>query len=429
MKWLIGNKSVGRGVKSLSFSTSHSALWWPDSQDDFEYSEINNGASTAESAHAVVRGEPQIHRVLDSRVYILGIGNIGKLVAHSLAGIPNPPPITLLFHRSGLLQDWKAQGEELDLVTQGISLKRKGFQTELAIPLDHVGSVTREQSSAIQNLVVAVKGPRTVAALSTIAHRLDRESTIVFLQNGMGILDEINDKIFPSLESRPNYMLGIISHGLHEVSTFKSIHAGIGTTALGLVPRYDSHDHHTTGNPRRSHPGLPASSRYLLRTLTRTPALAAVGFHPTDLLQLQIEKLAVNAIINPLTVMFDCKNGDLRYNFAITRVMRLLLSEISFVIRSLPELQDVPNLRVRFSPERLEQLVIGIAEKTALNDSSMLQDVRLGKNTEIDYINGYIVRRGEALGIRCVMNYMLLQMVKGKSQMTDKKVHSLLPIR
>jgi len=173
---------------------------------------------------------------------------------------------------------------------------------------------------------------------------------------------------------------------------------------------------------------MPQTARYLLRTLTRTPLLAAVGFSQTDLLQLQLEKLAVNAIVSPLTVMLDAKNGDVLSNFAMTRVMRLLLAEISLVIRSLPELRGVSNVRMRFSPGRLESLAVSVMRKTSENVISMLQDVRNGKQTEIDYVNGYIVKRGEEMGFKCVMNYMLLQLVKGKQQMINRQIKNFVPI-
>lgn len=126
--------------------------------------------------------------------------------------------------------------------------------------------------------------------------------------------------------------------------------------------------------------------------------------------------------------MLDSKNGDVLSNFAMTRVMRLLLSEISLVLRSLPELQGVSNVRMRFSPNRLESLAVSVMGKTSENISSMLQDVRKGKQTEIDYINGYVVRRGEEMGIKCVMNYMLLQLVKGKQQMINRRIDDYVPI-
>ena len=275
-------------------------------------------------------------------------------------------------------------------------------------------------SEPIYSLIVSVKAPETAKALQSVAHRLTRHSTILFLQNGIGMVEEVNKKVFPDEETRPNYVVGVISHGVYSRGPFSVVHAGMGTTAIGLLPRRPG---------QLQTDGFTPSAGYLLRTMTRTPVLAAVSFPPTDLLQLQLEKLAVNAIINPLTVMFNCRNGEILHNASISRVMRLLLAEISLVIRSLPELQNVPNVKMRFAPDRLEAQVVSIAARTAGNLSSMQQDAQAGKVTEIDYITGYIVRRGEELGIKCVMNYMLLHMVNGKSFTVKKHDADLLPMR
>jgi 2-dehydropantoate 2-reductase len=117
-------------------------------------------------------------------------------------------------------------------------------------------------------------------------------------------------------------------------------------------------------------------------------------------------------MINPLTVIFDCKNGELFNRRPIFNLMRLLLAEASQVIHSLPELGADPEAASRFSVEKLEAIVLDVAEKTAKNTSSMLQDVRAGRPTEIDYINGYIVRKGKEQGIECKTNEKLIQLVK-----------------
>lgn len=57
----------------------------------------------------------------------------------------------------------------------------------------------------------------------------------------------------------------------------------------------------------------------------------------------------------------------------------------------------------------------------------MREDIRKSRITEIDYINGYIVRRGEERGLKCVLNYMLLQLVKGKSWDSAKSEGQVLP--
>jgi 2-dehydropantoate 2-reductase len=63
-----------------------------------------------------------------------------------------------------------------------------------------------------------------------------------------------------------------------------------------------------------------------------------------------------------------------------------------------------------------------VANTTRDNISSMLADVRAGRQTEVEYINGYIVKRGEEIGIKCVVNYSTMQMVIGKSTVTQREV-------
>jgi 2-dehydropantoate 2-reductase len=132
----------------------------------------------------------------------------------------------------------------------------------------------------------------------------------------------------------------------------------------------------------------------LVQAILRAPILDARIFSADELIQLQIEKLVVNAMINPLTVIFNRRNGELFTNSKILALMRLLLQEAGNVIRSLPELYDDLATSQRFSKARLESIVLDVAQKTSKNTSSMLQDVKAGRQTEIDYINGYVVSGG-----------------------------------
>ncbi|KZM20490.1 2-dehydropantoate 2-reductase [Ascochyta rabiei] len=433
--------------------------------------------STSANAADFYRTKP----VLDPRVHILGVGNVGSFIAHAIRGIPSPPPVTLLFPRWERLNAWRESPQRLSLVTEGDTEMRDGYDAELAIPRvrfhgNEVGlssSVTGQASSfhepqtlegestePISSLIVCCKAPVVLQGLSAVKHRLHKHSVVLFLQNGMGIVDEVNRDIFPDPATRPHYMLGINSHGLHSApdAPFTTVHAGFGTISLGILPherdrdpkspyapskKLAPHGHAAQHNPNNPRPpgtqdddvALPTSAsttwtpneRHLLRTLLRTPVLSATAFSPPDLLQMQLEKLAVNCIINPLTVLLDARNGSILYNYTLTRSMRLLLSEISLVVRSLPELQYIPNVSSRFDPGRLETIVVSVAQKTKDNISSMLADARAGRQTEIDYINGWIVKRGEELGLRCVMNYMMVNLVKGKAQMIDLEIGEGVP--
>ncbi|KAI4123651.1 MAG: hypothetical protein LQ338_005167 [Usnochroma carphineum] len=367
------------------------------------------------------------------RIHILGVGNIGGFVAHSLAGLPHRPPITLLLPSRASCKAWYEQGESVKLTTNGLLDTKSDFDVEYArppIPLEEAPSAVEgepsraskspndPQEDIIHNLIVSVKAFHTVEALRRVAHRLTPRSSILFIQNGMGIVEEINELVFPDPANRPQYLLGVISHGIYRERRFHLVHGGHGTTALAILPR----------DTEEFTPDFEPSALYLIRTMTRTPVLAAVGFAPTDLLQLQIEKLAVNAVINPLTALLGCLNGDLLHQPSVSRVVRLLLAEISLVIRSLPELQGAPNVKVRFDIKRLEAQVIGIALRTAGNKSSTLQDISNGRLTEIEYITGYLIRRGEEVGIQCVLNFMLMHMIKAKERMEGERRGNLLPL-
>jgi 2-dehydropantoate 2-reductase len=133
------------------------------------------------------------------------------------------------------------------------------------------------------------------------------------------------------------------------------------------------------------------------------------------LLREQLLKLAANCVLNPLTALLDVRNGDIKDNRDLWPLHCRLLKEISMVYGKLPELQNLPRDLAHFSVELLETVLWDTINKTARNSSSMREDIRKGRETEIEYINGWIVRRGRELGIDCVVNESITQLVLAKS--------------
>lgn len=436
-QWLdLEDRKINASGDSTANQEETSAEWkqWPDSEgrntNASGDSTDNQEEASAGWKSPFAQGSGTKQHRISRRIHILGNGSVGLFMAHSLAGIPNRPPITFL---SGIQsnplytspQTWQEAGECVEMITDGMSVVRRGFDFEPMVlhsgSPDEAGSsnwksTPSQEDAMIWNLIVSVKAPDTVAALSRVTHRLCRDSTITFLQNGIGQLDEVNQQLFPDIETRPNYVIGVISHGITRVRAFTARHTGFGTISIGIQPRI-----------RGSIDPLPPTARYIIRTITRTPLLAAVPFAPTALQEQQLDKLAINSVINPLTALANCTNGELLHNVFFSRVYRLLLAETSLVIRSLPELKGVPNVNTRYDPRRLEFSVIRLATRTAQNVSSMLQDVRAHKRTEIDYINGYIIRRGEEMGIKSITNYAVMQLVKARSTMSRRAANAQLP--
>lgn len=125
------------------------------------------------------------HRPMPTEtVHILGVGNLGKFVAHSLAK-DVACPVTLLFHREGLKEQWESEGSRITCITGGIAETTTDFGIEV-LPSDTPSKQPEPNQRMIKNLVVTTKAYNIVSALSRIHHRLDPSSTILLLHNGMG---------------------------------------------------------------------------------------------------------------------------------------------------------------------------------------------------------------------------------------------------
>jgi len=114
-------------------------------------------------------------------------------------------------------------------------------------------------------------------------------------------------------------------------------------------------------------------------------------------------KLVINAAINPLTALLRVPNGELLARPSAQSLMDAAAREAAAVARAL-------GRRLTFSdPVAAAQAV---AQRTAVNHSSMFQDVQRGAPTEIDAICGAIVAAGEGCGVATPVNRTLWLLVK-----------------
>jgi 2-dehydropantoate 2-reductase len=365
-------------------------------------------ASVAAAASNDEPAKPQQGR----RIYILGSGNVGTLVAHSLASLPSSsrPPITLLLHRQGLLNDWKARGATIDLLRypDGASQPRGGIDVELtehALPAP-TAVTTASSDRPIQQLIVSVLASQTNRALVPVKDRLGPGSSILFLQNGIGSADEAARKLFPDPATRPTFMLGIVAAGAWTMEPFVVRHTAVGKLPIGVVPR-------SLSKVRDGPESISASARQLLDTLAAATVLQTEEIDYKELLQRQLEKLVINAIVNPLTGILDQPNAVVQRP-TLASLIAAMVAELSNIIQAMPELKDVPGAQDRFSPERLQVHAAKIFDAVKANTSSTAQHLRLGKKTEIEYINGYLVRRAEELGVLCPLTSAMRQLVLTK---------------
>ncbi len=116
----------------------------------------------------------------------------------------------------------------------------------------------------------------------------------------------------------------------------------------------------------------------------------------------QWDKLFVNSVINPITALTGQKNGIV--------LSENLRSAVQSIVRESVSVARKEGIDAGF--ESVLEVVYSVAEKTSRNTSSMLQDVQKKRTTEIDSINGYIIRLARKHSIEVPVNNALYGLVK-----------------
>ena len=275
-------------------------------------------------------------------------------------------------------------GEELWLVgyrkeqveticSVGLTLEEKGKSQ--IIPMKATPDVTSVGKADL--VIFFVKTYDTERAVSD-SLVLEKEDTVFLtLQNGLGNEEAICKKI-----DRKKVMLGVTGHGATLLRPGHVRHAGWGKTFLGEL------DHRITDRATR---------------IAQMFCKAGIETEASPNIHDQVwGKLVVNAGINALTALTGFKNGQLLDYPETARLMERLVFEAAQVARRKGvHIEEDPIEKVRKA-----------AEATRENRSSMGQDFDHRRRTEIDAINGAVVREAQALGTPAPFNQAVTDLVK-----------------
>ena len=228
-------------------------------------------------------------------------------------------------------------------------------------------------------VLLCVKSYDVIASLAFCRPLLCATTLVVFLQNGISHLS-MGKHLGTASAAFGTTTEGATLYGRGHVR-----HAGSGATYLGFLHAAD--DRGTL-------------------LLEKTRALLAAGglqVHYTDKIVERIwAKLFINVGINALTATLACKNGELLTLPGIDERMRTAVDEAMCIAKAEGiAIMDDPYLATRT-----------VCSKTAENVSSMLQDVRNRRRTEIDAINGAIIAKGLHYGIKTPENCRLCRQVQ-----------------
>jgi 2-dehydropantoate 2-reductase len=301
---------------------------------------------------------------LTMNMAIFGVGALGSLFGSRLSPLVN---VTLF-------GNWL---EQID------ALRRDGLRVT-----QPDGSQTHHVLRATNDLnemppadiaLILVKSYQTARAARQAANTLKPAGLAITLQNGLGNQAKLAEAVGPDRAA-----IGITAQGATILGPGQLHHAGNGPTYLALLPDRE-------------------------KQLEQVAELFnAAGLHTTlvdNADSLVWGKLAINAGINPLTALLEVPNGALNEDETLQQIMSAAANEVAAVAAA-------QGIELPYSDAA--KRTVEVADATANNRSSMLQDIERGASTEIEAISGAVVRHGRRLGVPTPVNEFLWQMVNDK---------------
>ncbi|EAT10776.1 2-dehydropantoate 2-reductase [Bermanella marisrubri] len=293
-------------------------------------------------------------------IHILGTGAIGSLWGSYFA------------------TDTNDQNYSLTFISR--SIQENQYRYHLA-PEDRwiqgrcINAQRQSKAESIRYLIVTCKAYDALQAMEQIQDLLMEPCHIVLLQNGMGSQQAIT-------KAYPQHAIYACSstEGAYKSDVHHLIHAGKGQNLLGPMNTIAKQIGQPTWIPDNTYQYTHDINTALWR------------------------KLIINCAINPLTALYQCRNGQLIEHEPYHQHLKRICAELQPLISH--QQLDIDDAY---------DLARHVCEITAQNQSSMLQDKLNNKRSELAYITGFAIRSLEESGLTNEENNRLYHALKQQS--------------
>jgi 2-dehydropantoate 2-reductase len=286
-------------------------------------------------------------------IIVLGAGAIGTLYGAKLAAENDVTLIGRVDHVAAInSHGLRIEGIESQIV-----------RVRAATALDHLGPEAL--------IVLTTKVPDSAAALRPIARLVRDDTTILCLQNGIG-----SERVArTALGDR-----GIVLRGITQL--------GVIFKSPGVI-QFMARGHTLIEQHERS------------ARLAGILSGAGLDCRVSSNIDADVwRKLVVNCVVNPITAILGCEVGGIA-NPELAPLKRLVIDECVAVAAA---------EGVTFENDFMRE--IDDFFRPSHNIASMLQDLRRGRPTEIDYLNGAVAALGAQHDVECPVNGALTAIVK-----------------
>lgn len=278
-------------------------------------------------------------------------------------------------------------GHEVVLIARAAhvaAIEQHGLLLETKTFREHVALQASTEADAVrgaQCVLLCVKSADTDDAARQMAPHLGADALVLSLQNGVD-----------NAERAQSLLKQVVVPAVVYVATEM---AGAGHVR-----------HHGRGELVM---GPSAQSEAVAAEFRRCGVPIEVSANVTGVLW---NKLIINCAYNALSAVTQLPYGRLVQGEGIGAMMRGAVDEALAVARASGVVVS----------EDIWQQVLAISSTMATQSSSTAQDLAAGRRTEIDYLNGHVLRQGARLGIATPVNQALWSLVKTLEAKRDKRL-------
>ena len=303
-----------------------------------------------------------------------------------------------------------------------------------------------QEPKPIESLIVTVPPSATRHTLNSLMHRLSPQSTIVLMQTGLGVYEELVTKLFPNPARRPHFIIGSPRHYAWLKRPNHVVHSFIGSIDFSIVPDPRGRDFEAIlRSPdissldrglrvadianKGSDPQFAeyASLRNTVAVLSRLDALNVTWLPMREGEVVFRRDLVVRAVTDALAVTLGTPNGELLSTHYSRKLGETLIKEIHGAFRK----QWDTELRSHFlgAEERLSRmpsLPKGLGRRALMGDlvrhllvtkeynAPMLSDIQIGTPTQLRYGLGYLAGVGQTYGFPMPTTSALYQTIRAR---------------
>jgi 2-dehydropantoate 2-reductase len=392
------------------------------------------------------------------RVHVLH-SPLGTLLAYHLRqALPSKHGVSLVYKHRGLVHNKITVNNTVCLEHSGMTMTVRNVNSEFLNNRSstkessrHPTAVGAEAATAaedpehIESLIVTIPPTVTRPALQSLIHRLSPQSTIVLMQTGLGVYEQLVSTLFANPARRPHFIIASPRHNAWLKEANHVVHDLTGSIDFSIVPdprgrNFEAMLRSTDVSPlerglrltdiankdKDSKFGEYASLRNTVAVLSRLDALN-VTWLPMEEGEVVFRRdLVIRAVTDALAVTLGLPNGELLSTISSKKLAETLISEIHHAFRK----QWYAELRTHFpsmdESGALPPLPNGLGRRALMADlvrhlvvtkedrAPMLRDIQTGVPTQLRYGFGYLLGVGHAYGYYMPTTTALYQTIKAR---------------